>query len=297
MSVTGTPGAVAGQPSVVIPADEFRSLLRTMEQICANQARATDRLPRHLTPEVSVQPYSGVDKQQTVFEFLGSLKDLKNSKEIPDAVFLEKWVPVYLKGVARSWFDHHFVGVVWDDFEAAIKSRFGSSLVDEQLRDKIDARKMHFNEDVEDYIDDLCTLNSKLSEPISDKELIRKILSGMTASLRAMVRHTWDFEIAELKVLAIRIQGDMRSAVLEKQLFEKSKNHPPQFNHSNNTSAQGGSNPAGNSNKVSSSTNRKASDLCFRCGNPGHRASVCEAPKPAPRPWGADQQNYPNSEN
>jgi len=117
MSVTGTPGAVAGQPSVVIPADEFRSLLRTMEQICANQARATDRLPGHLTPEVSVQPYSGVDKQQTVFEFLGSLKDLKNSKEIPDAVFLEKWVPVYLKGVARSWFDHHFVGVVWGDFD------------------------------------------------------------------------------------------------------------------------------------------------------------------------------------
>ena len=267
--------------------DELADAVRSIQRLAASNPQHADTLPKQWMPDVRVEPFSGGKGSQSAHQFLIRMKDLRVAKDIPEMIFLNKWVPVYLTGMARAWYEHSFVGTKWRDFEVAFRHRFGVGYNEDTIRDKIFETKMGYDEDVGEFIDRVLTLNSELLDPIDDREIVRRLISNMTARLRAMLRRQDLNDVASLKHEAMRMQADMNSAIEESNVFSK-------LSRNENWNRQSAPLTSEKQSSKIFSKQEKVTDpkpiYCFRCNLPGHKASVCEAPKPAPK---ADKHGVP----
>jgi hypothetical protein len=205
---------------VVIARRQYEAMLAAMETMALQRHPPRAQPP---DPKVSVTPFTGADRNYSVKDFLMRCKDAMRANRVPEGDFLNRWMPAFLEGKARHWYENEVVTLDWQDLEYRMHKRFSTTTRQDELLTKIHMRRMAFDEDVVTYIDSLVNLNYQLIDPISDTELIKIALRSVSAKLRAMIGTKRFLDIHELSAELERIQRDVGEAVQEQQRFEYHK--------------------------------------------------------------------------
>lgn len=121
-----------------IAREELEELQRKANLLAALQKPSTEPdLPRHWIPKPQVSIFTGGNPNDNVNEFLQQLSQCRVALNVPDHIFLKRWVGTFLKDIAASWFVEECHVSSWSEFERQFRARFISTAQQEQIKDQI----------------------------------------------------------------------------------------------------------------------------------------------------------------
>lgn len=173
------------------------------------RAGIAEARPATVTAPAAMPKFEGFRDLQSPQEFLDKVENFCVAADIPTGDRVRRVIATALEGSAKLWY--RFAGPFesWDGFAEAFKKEFAS--IDEKLRLKqeLDERTQHPQENLREFIYVVAAYYERIGENVLDSEKVDRVLRQMHPDLQDLAAGS---TFKDLKELAAAADGLMERA-------------------------------------------------------------------------------------
>lgn len=272
-----------------------------------NQSESYLYRPSRYVPKWNIN-FKGVTPGLHVNDFLFQLEMMARA----DSIVVEdliRYVHLFVSETAQQWYwvyMRHNPNVNWFQLRQAFESRFSSCEAERDTRKLIQRRRQKANESFNQYVLEIQTLNGRLNDRFSERELLEILRDNMIPALRHETLRIRTNSIEELRKICHEYETFWEESGFDFRSLQKSFQNRPHFQNSGNTSTRYTHNKSINNielqdcssnetstafEKLSLTEDGRDSDgngdeiaafervtACFNCKQPNHRFFDCNIP-------------------